>query len=75
MKTVGDIRWAQGDPPPVRGPWEAAICQCAEGGDDRFIRILRGHVAAGRMRSARARQIIAKIDGEAECAAATVAGR
>jgi hypothetical protein len=51
---AGSTRWAQGEPPAVRGPWQDAIIELAEKGDARFVKILGDHVKAGRINSERA---------------------
>lgn len=72
MKAIGsgDIAWASGEPPRIRGPWEAAICHCVEQGDSRFVPILAAHVRAGRIVSERARKALK--GAGVECSAASV---
>lgn len=55
---AGGTSWAEGDAPMIRGPWESAIIGLAESGDERFVEILRGHVAKGVIRSERAKAAI-----------------
>jgi len=56
-KLPDPIAWANGEPPRIRGPWEAAIIELAEAGDPRFVAILREHIAKGAIRSERARAV------------------
>lgn len=51
----GGIDWARRKPPQPQA-WEAAICELAEAGDQRFVKLLAGHVSAGRIVSDRARK-------------------
>lgn len=65
---AGSTAWAQGDPPRVRGPWEAAIIELAEAGDPRFVRILHEHWNNRVIRSERARKAL--FGDQADAAAA-----
>lgn len=63
---AGFLDWARF--PPVsshRDPWEAAICECVEAGDDRFVPILRMHVEQGVIRSERAKAALGTADAAA----------
>lgn len=64
MKAIveGSTVWAKGEPPRIRGPWEAAIINLAEAGDARFIAILREHVENRVIRSERAKAALGMSD-------------
>lgn len=55
---AGSISWAEGGPPVCKWPWEKAITDLAEAGDQRFVEILREHVKNGVISSKRALSII-----------------
>lgn len=62
---AGSTKWAEGQPPRIRGPWESAIIELAEQGDARFVKILGDHVAAGVIKSERAKKALSnKSQGE-----------
>lgn len=55
---AGSTKWAEGDPPAVRGPWEDAIIELVQRGDSRFVPILLEHVRCGRIKNDRAREAL-----------------
>ena len=53
------IAWARTPPErDLRGPWEKAICDCVENGDDRFRLILAKHYEDGIVKSERAGRLL-----------------
>lgn len=54
---AGSTAWAQGEAPRIRGPWETAIIELAEAGDERFRKILAEHIRTWVIRSVRAQKV------------------
>lgn len=58
-KPFDGVAWARTPPVSVKGSaWELRIIELAEGGHRKFVEILQAHVAAGVIRSERARAVL-----------------